>query len=76
MIKIRRIIKEGNEQEVDKAATEKHLAAAEKLLSQHNTDHLTPHHRKHFTTYLNRTTRTNTARTTDAARPCLSSDRR
>ena len=46
--------------EKDKAATEKHLAAAEKLLSQHNTDHLTPHHRKHFTTYLNRTTRTNT----------------
>ena len=36
------------------------MAAAEKLLKQHSNEHLTPEHRKHFTTYLNRTTRTDT----------------
>jgi hypothetical protein len=46
--------------EKDKTATEQHIAAAEKLLADHNSSHLTPDHRKHFTTYLNRTTRTNT----------------
>jgi hypothetical protein len=59
--------------EKDKSATEKHIAAAEKLLSQHTTDHLTPHHRKHFTTYLNRTTRTNTVPSVEGYKKHLAS---
>jgi hypothetical protein len=46
----------------DKEATEHHINAAEALLKNHKTHHLTPEHidtKKggHFTTYLNRTTR-------------------
>lgn len=48
--------------EKDREATQKHIAAAEELLKNHTTNHLTPEHidtKKggHFTTYLNRTTR-------------------
>jgi hypothetical protein len=40
-----------------KAAVEHHLGAAEKLLKDHTTEHLTPEHIQHFTIYNNRVAR-------------------
>lgn len=42
----------------DRKTTEHHLAEAEKLLKGHTTKHLTPEHVTHFTTYMNKMTRT------------------
>jgi len=42
----------------DRAAVEHHLKKASELMSQHTSEHLTPKHIEHFTTYLNRSTRT------------------
>jgi len=41
----------------DREAVEKHLSSAKELLSKHTTNHLTPDHTKHLTSYLNNTTR-------------------
>lgn len=52
--------KEHHYSEHDQKATETHLAAAKALLKDHSSEHLTPEHQKHFTVYLNRSTRTDT----------------
>lgn len=49
----------------DRAAVEHHLKKASDLMSKHTSDHLTPSHITHFTTYLNRSTRTGTPATVE-----------
>ncbi len=41
----------------DQKTAEQHIKAAEKLIEGHTTDHLTPEHIKHFTSYIGRSSR-------------------
>lgn len=49
----------------DRAAVEHHLKKASELMSNQTSEHLTPTHTTHFTTYLNRSTRTGTPATVE-----------
>lgn len=57
----------------DREATENHLNAAKALMDKTpSTNHLTDAHQKHFTSYMNSTTRTNTKASVDGYKKFLS----
>ena len=55
----------------DRKAAETHIAAAEKLLRQHTTDHLTPDHVKHFTSYIGQSEQRNSPPTVEGYKKYL-----
>lgn len=55
----------------DQKAAETHTAAAEKLIGQHTTDHLTPEHVKHFTSYIGQSVQKNSPPTVEGYKKFL-----
>jgi hypothetical protein len=55
----------------DQKAAEQHIAAAEKLIADHTTEHLTPDHVKHFTSYVGRSSKEGKAPTVEGYRKFL-----
>ena len=58
----------------DRAAVEHHLKKASEMMETHTSEHLTPEHIAHFTTYLNRTTRNGIQATVDGYKKHLAGE--
>lgn len=56
----------------DQKAAEQHISAAEKLIADHTTEHLTPDHVKHFTSYVGRSSKEGKAPTVEGYKKFLS----